>query len=57
MMALITPYLLVADVIDQVLQVTFKVHYPSVKGAKVVLDRVTQRTKGNGFVRFFDEGE
>ncbi|CAN1353832.1 Polyadenylate-binding protein RBP45B [Linum perenne] len=48
---------LAADVTDYMLQETFRVHYPSVKGAKVVIDRLTGRTKGYGFVRFNDEGE
>lgn len=48
---------LAADVTDYMLQETFRVNYPSVKGAKVVTDRVTGRTKGYGFVRFGDEGE
>ncbi|CAI0407177.1 unnamed protein product [Linum tenue] len=48
---------LAADVTDYLLQETFKVRYPSVKGAKVVIDRTTMRTKGYGFVRFTDEGE
>ncbi|KAK1440057.1 hypothetical protein QVD17_05882 [Tagetes erecta] len=48
---------LAADVSDYVLQETFKTVYPSVKGAKVVTDRATGRTKGYGFVRFGDESE
>ncbi|CAN1242928.1 Polyadenylate-binding protein RBP45, partial [Linum perenne] len=48
---------LAADVNDYLLQETFKTVYPSVKGAKVVTDRVTGRSKGYGFVRFGDEGE
>lgn len=36
---------------------TFRPHYSSVKGAKVVSDRLTGRTKGYGFVRFGDESE
>ncbi|CAK9175507.1 unnamed protein product [Ilex paraguariensis] len=46
-----------ADVTDYVLQETFKSVYTSVKGAKVVTDRNTGRSKGYGFVRFGDEGE
>ncbi|XP_051129090.1 polyadenylate-binding protein RBP45-like [Andrographis paniculata] len=46
-----------ADVTDYMLQETFRANYPSVKGAKVVTDRVTGRTKGYGFVRFGDESE
>lgn len=48
---------LAADVSDYVLQETFKGTYPSVKGAKVVTDRTTGRSKGYGFVRFGDETE
>ncbi|XP_002280601.1 polyadenylate-binding protein RBP45 isoform X2 [Vitis vinifera] len=48
---------LASDVTDYVLQETFRGHYPSVKGAKVVTDRTTGRSKGYGFVRFGDEGE
>ncbi|CAO2823659.1 unnamed protein product [Amaranthus hypochondriacus] len=48
---------LASDVTDYTLQETFKVHYPSVKGAKVVIDKLTGRTKGYGFVRFGDESE
>ncbi|XP_044473919.1 polyadenylate-binding protein RBP45C-like isoform X2 [Mangifera indica] len=48
---------LAADVTDYMLQETFRAVYPSVKGAKVVTDRLTGRTKGYGFVRFGDESE
>ena len=48
---------LASDVTDYVLQETFRAHYPSIKGAKVVTDRTTGRSKGYGFVRFGDEGE
>ncbi|KAI5670822.1 hypothetical protein M9H77_11186 [Catharanthus roseus] len=48
---------LAADVTDYMLQETFRVNYPSVKGAKVVTDRLTGRTKGYGFVKFSDESE
>ncbi|THG12781.1 hypothetical protein TEA_029000 [Camellia sinensis var. sinensis] len=48
---------LASDVTDDMLQETFRPHYPSVKGAKVVTDRMTGRTKGYGFVRFGDESE
>lgn len=48
---------LAADVSDYVLQETFKTLYPSIKGAKVVTDRTTGRSKGYGFVRFGDESE
>ncbi|KAJ6966738.1 hypothetical protein NC652_004329 [Populus alba x Populus x berolinensis] len=48
---------LAADVNDYLLQETFRNVYSSVKGAKVVTDRVTGRSKGYGFVRFADENE
>ncbi|XP_010546929.1 PREDICTED: polyadenylate-binding protein RBP45B [Tarenaya hassleriana] len=48
---------LAADVTDYILLETFRARYPSVKGGKVVIDRVTGRTKGYGFVRFGDESE
>ncbi|KAK1378972.1 polyadenylate-binding protein RBP45-like [Heracleum sosnowskyi] len=48
---------LAADVSDYTLQETFRLHYPSVKGAKVVTDRETSRSKGYGFVKFGDESE
>lgn len=48
---------LAADVTDYMLQETFRANYPSIRGAKVVTDRITGRTKGYGFVRFADEGE
>ncbi|KAJ7960758.1 Polyadenylate-binding protein [Quillaja saponaria] len=48
---------LAADVTDYTLQEVFRVNYPSVKGAKVVTDRTTGRSKGYGFVRFGDENE
>ncbi|KAJ0103636.1 hypothetical protein Patl1_04218 [Pistacia atlantica] len=48
---------LAADVTDYMLQETFRGVYPSVKGAKVVTDRTTGRSKGYGFVRFGDENE
>ncbi|KAK9057959.1 hypothetical protein SSX86_022798 [Deinandra increscens subsp. villosa] len=48
---------LAADVTDYTLQETFRAHYPSVKNAKVVTDRMTGRTKGYGFVKFADETE
>nr|XP_043609578.1 polyadenylate-binding protein RBP45 [Erigeron canadensis] len=48
---------LAADVTDYTLQETFRAHYPSVKSAKVVTDRMTGRTKGYGFVKFGDETE
>ncbi|TVU38871.1 hypothetical protein EJB05_12266 [Eragrostis curvula] len=45
---------LAADVTDYMLEETFKANYPSVRGAKVVTDRLTGRPKGYGFVRFGD---
>ncbi|KQJ95099.1 polyadenylate-binding protein RBP45 [Brachypodium distachyon] len=48
---------LAADVTDYILQETFRVHYPSVKGAKVVTDKLTMRSKGYGFVKFSDPTE
>lgn len=48
---------LAADVTDGLLQETFASKYPSVKGAKVVMDQNTGRSKGYGFVRFGDEDE
>ncbi|CAI0557226.1 unnamed protein product [Linum tenue] len=48
---------LAADVTDSMLQETFSGKYPSVKGAKVVIDSNTGRSKGYGFVRFGDESE
>ncbi|THG11825.1 hypothetical protein TEA_021139 [Camellia sinensis var. sinensis] len=48
---------LASDVTDYMLQETFRSQYPSVKGAKVVTDRMTGRAKGYGFVRFGDESE
>lgn len=48
---------LAADVTDYLLQETFKSHYTSVKGAKVVTDRLTGCSKGYGFVRFGDATE
>lgn len=46
-----------ADVTDKLLQETFSSRYQSVKGAKVVTDPNTGRSKGYGFVRFGDENE
>uniref|UniRef100_A0A803LYA8 RRM domain-containing protein n=1 Tax=Chenopodium quinoa TaxID=63459 RepID=A0A803LYA8_CHEQI len=48
---------LAAEVSDVMLQDAFRVHYSSVKGAKVITDHITGRSKGYGFVRFADEGE
>lgn len=48
---------LAPDVNDFLLQETFRVQYPSVRGAKVVTDPLTGRSKGYGFVKFADENE
>ncbi|KAK6121404.1 hypothetical protein DH2020_044854 [Rehmannia glutinosa] len=48
---------LATDVTDALLHDTFASRYPSVKGAKVVVDSNTGRSKGYGFVRFGDENE
>ncbi|XP_059665254.1 polyadenylate-binding protein RBP47B'-like [Cornus florida] len=48
---------LASDVTDYLLQETFWTHYPSVKGAKVVTDPYTWRSRGFGFVYFADEME
>ncbi|CAN4125121.1 unnamed protein product [Withania somnifera] len=48
---------LASDVTDTMLCDTFASKYPSVKGAKVVIDSNTGRSKGYGFVRFDDESE
>ncbi|KAL5711009.1 Polyadenylate-binding protein rbp47b' [Ranunculus cassubicifolius] len=48
---------LAPDVTDYVLQETFRIQYPSVRGAKVVTDPNTGRSKGYGFVKFQDEME
>jgi RNA recognition motif-containing protein len=48
---------LAADVTDAMLEEIFKASYPSVKGANVVTDRATGRSKGYGFVRFGDATE
>ncbi|CAN6987744.1 unnamed protein product [Brassica rapa subsp. trilocularis] len=48
---------LAPDVTDYMLTETFKAVYSSVKGAKVVTDRTTGRSKGYGFVKFGDESE
>ncbi|WVZ66087.1 hypothetical protein U9M48_015361 [Paspalum notatum var. saurae] len=48
---------LAADVTDSMLEELFRASYPSVKGAKVVIDRITGRPKGYGFVRFGDPNE
>ncbi|XP_022763354.1 polyadenylate-binding protein RBP47B-like [Durio zibethinus] len=48
---------LAADVTDTILHETFSSRFQSVKGAKVVFDSNTGRSKGYGFVRFGDENE
>ncbi|VFQ95533.1 unnamed protein product [Cuscuta campestris] len=48
---------LAPDVTDNLLQDTFRAHYASVRGAKVVTDPNTGRSKGYGFVKFADEAE
>lgn len=48
---------LASDVTDSLLQETFATKYPSVVGAKVVIDANTGRSKGYGFVRFGDDNE
>lgn len=45
------------DVTDFMLQHVFKSRYPSVKGAKLVWDRIVGRSKGYGFVLFGDVNE
>lgn len=48
---------LASDVTDNILHETFASRYPSVRGAKVVVDTNTGRSKGYGFVRFADDAE
>ncbi|URE44980.1 RNA-binding protein [Musa troglodytarum] len=48
---------LASDVTDSILHETFATKFSSVKGAKVVVDANTGRSKGYGFVRFGDESE
>ncbi|KAF9603637.1 hypothetical protein IFM89_037181 [Coptis chinensis] len=48
---------LAPDVTDILLHETFAGRYQSVKGAKVVIDANTGRSKGYGFVRFADDNE
>ncbi|PKA63724.1 Polyadenylate-binding protein RBP45B [Apostasia shenzhenica] len=48
---------LAADVSDSMLQEVFRNHYQSARGAKVVTDRITGRSKGYGFVKFSDANE
>lgn len=46
-----------SEVTDALLHETFASKYPSVKGAKVVVDSNNDRSKCYGFVRFGDENE
>lgn len=48
---------LAAGVTDFQLQEVFHAVFPSVRGAKVITDVATGRSKGYGFVRFGDEAE
>ncbi|CAN8300632.1 unnamed protein product [Cochlearia groenlandica] len=48
---------LAPDVTDYLLHETFRVNYASVRGAKVVTDPSTGRSKGYGFVKFAEETE
>ncbi|KAE9620462.1 hypothetical protein Lal_00019866 [Lupinus albus] len=48
---------LAPDVTDFLLQETFRANYLSVRGAKVVTDPNTGRSKGYGFVKFSDEND
>lgn len=48
---------LAPDVTDNLLLETFRSLYASVRGAKVVTDPNTGRSKGYGFVKFADEAE
>ena len=48
---------LAPDVTDNLLQETFGSRYHSVKEAKVIIDNITRRSKGYGFVRFGNEKE
>nr|ACF80669.1 unknown [Zea mays] len=48
---------LASDVNDATLLEVFSSRYSSVKGAKVVIDANTGRSKGYGFVRFGDDSE
>eukprot|EP00252_Welwitschia_mirabilis_P026754 TRINITY_DN889_c0_g1_i1.p1 TRINITY_DN889_c0_g1~~TRINITY_DN889_c0_g1_i1.p1 ORF type:complete len:417 (-),score=85.76 TRINITY_DN889_c0_g1_i1:464-1714(-) len=48
---------LASDVTDQSLLETFQSRYPSVKGAKVIMDIITGHSKGYGFVKFGSETE
>jgi len=46
-----------AEVTDSMLEDTFKDRYTSIRGAKVVMDKLTGRSKGYGFVKFGDSNE
>ncbi|PKA51773.1 Polyadenylate-binding protein RBP45 [Apostasia shenzhenica] len=48
---------LASDITENMLEEAFRSHYPSVRGAKIVTDRITGRSKGYGFVRFGDANE
>ncbi|XP_058730745.1 polyadenylate-binding protein RBP47-like isoform X2 [Vicia villosa] len=48
---------LAIDVTDAMLQEVFASRFSSIKGAKVVIDSNTGRSKGYGFVRFGDDNE
>ncbi|KAF6141378.1 hypothetical protein GIB67_021194 [Kingdonia uniflora] len=46
-----------SDVTDAILQETFASKFPSVKGAKVVIDETIGRSKGYSFMQFGDDNE
>jgi len=48
---------LAADVTDEMLMELFASKYRSVKGAKVIIDANTSRSRGYGFVRFGDDND
>jgi len=48
---------LAVEVTEDLLVSTFKIHYKSVKGVRIIMDPVTKRSKGYGFVKFGDENE
>jgi RNA recognition motif-containing protein len=48
---------LAADVTDEMLLELFSSKYRSVKGAKVIIDANTGRSRGYGFVRFGDDND
>lgn len=45
------------EVTDYILMTAFQQRYPSVRGAKVIIDSSTGHSKGFGFVKFADENE